>query len=116
MSRFKGKVALVTGGRSGIGRAVAERLRKEGARVFTAQRGADQEFDGITLDLVNPEAGASAVAEVVVKAGRLDVLVNNAGMMQEAGVEDMALEDWQKNLTVNLTAPFMLIKAALPEL
>ena len=116
MSRFEGKVALVTGGRSGIGRAISERLRDEGARVFTVQRGADPEFDGIVLDLAAPETGASAVAEVVSKTGRLDVLVNNAGMMQEARVEDMALDDWQRNLAVNLTAPFMLIKAALPEL
>src|SRR5690606_6329116 len=49
-------------------------------------------------------------------AGRLDVLVNNAGMMQEAWVEEMSLADWERNLRVNLTAPFLLIKAALPHL
>ena len=50
MMRFKGKVALVTGGRSGIGRAIARRLRDEGARVFTAQRGKDVEFDSVIAD------------------------------------------------------------------
>jgi meso-butanediol dehydrogenase/(S,S)-butanediol dehydrogenase/diacetyl reductase len=50
------------------------------------------------------------------KAGRLDVLVNNAGVMQEAGIEDMSLDDWERTLAVNLTAPLMLIKAALPHL
>ena len=116
MKRFEGKVALVTGGRSGIGQAVARRLRDEGARVFTAQRGADPEFDGIAADFTDPESPARVVAEVVERAGRLDVVVNNAGMMQEAPVEEMSIEDWQRNLLVNLTAPFLTIKAALPHL
>lgn len=116
MSRFADKVALVTGGRSGIGRAIAVRLRDEGARVFTAQRGADSDFEGIEADLANPDCPERVVAEVIARAGRLDVLVNNAGVMQEARVEDMTLNDWQRTLTVNLTAPFLLIKAALPHL
>jgi meso-butanediol dehydrogenase/(S,S)-butanediol dehydrogenase/diacetyl reductase len=53
---------------------------------------------------------------VIGRAGQLDVLVNNAGMMQEATVEAMSLDDWQRNLTVNLTAPFLMIRAALPHL
>ncbi len=116
MMRFEGKTALVTGGRSGIGRAIAERLRHEGARVFTAQRGADPEFEGITADFTDPDSPRRVVDAVIAKAGRLDVLVNNAGMMQESSVEDMSLEDWQRTLTVNLTAPFLMIKAALPHL
>ena len=116
MRRFAGKVALVTGGRSGIGRAVARRLRDEGATVFTAQRGTDDEFPGIPADFVDPACPDRVVAEVVERAGRLDVLVNNAGMMQEAAVEDMSPDDWLRTLTVNLTAPFLLIRAALPHL
>ncbi len=116
MMRFEGKTALVTGGRSGIGRAIAERLRHEDARVFTAQRGADPEFEGITADFTDPNSPRRVVDAVIAKAGRLDVLVNNAGVMQESSVEDMSLEDWQRTLTVNLTAPFMMIKAALPHL
>ncbi|WP_170328526.1 SDR family NAD(P)-dependent oxidoreductase [Ruegeria arenilitoris] len=116
MRRFEGKVALVTGGRSGIGQAIAARLADEGARVFTAQRGAEDRFEGIAADFSDPNSPAQVVAEVVDRAGQLDVLVNNAGMMQEARVEDMTLEDWQKNLTVNLTAPFLMIQAALPYL
>ena len=110
------KVALVTGGRSGIGKAIARRLRDEGARVFTAQRGEDTEFEAINIDFAAPAEAARAVAEVVGRAGQLDVLVNNAGMMQEALVEDMSLEDWQRTITVNLTTPFAMIKAALPHL
>ncbi|OBY28077.1 SDR family NAD(P)-dependent oxidoreductase [Leisingera sp. JC1] len=116
MMRFQGKVALVTGGRSGIGLAIARRLRDEGARVFTAQRGADAEFEAIPADFTGPDSPAQVVAEVAGRAGGLDVLVNNAGMMQEARVEDMTLADWQRNLTVNLTAPFLMIQAALPHL
>lgn len=114
--RFAGKVALVTGGRSGIGQAIARRLASEGARVFTAQRGGDAEFDGIEADFTDAAAPARVVDEVVARAGRLDVLVNNAGVMQEAGVEEMSLADWERTLRVNLTAPFLLIRAALPHL
>lgn len=116
MKRFDGKVALVTGGRSGIGRAISCRLHDEGARVFTAQRGVDEEFDGIQADFTDPVCPARVAAEVVTCAGRLDVLINNAGMMQEAAVEDMTIEDWHRNLAVNLTAPFLMIKSALPHL
>ncbi len=116
MSRYDGKVALVTGGRSGIGAAIAERLAADGARVFTAQRGADPRFESIPADFTDPASPAQAVAEVITRAGQMDVLVNNAGMMQEARVEDMSLDDWQRNLTVNLTAPFLMIQAALPHL
>ena len=116
MNRFAGKIALVTGGRSGIGRAIAKRLRQEGARVFTAQRGPEVEFEGIEVDLGNPDGPSAVVSQVIEAAGKLDLLVNNAGMMQESTVEDMSVEDWQNNLMVNLTAPFLMIKAALPYL
>ena len=116
MRRFENKVALVTGGRSGIGRAIARRLQDEGATVLTAQRGPDEEYDGIPADFSDPASPDRVIAEVIERAGRLDVLVNNAGMMQEAAVEDMSLEDWQRNLTVNLTAPFLMIRAALAHL
>ncbi|MCA1186202.1 MULTISPECIES: SDR family NAD(P)-dependent oxidoreductase [unclassified Saccharopolyspora] len=116
MRRFDGKVALVTGGRSGIGRAIAERLRDEGATVCTAQRGPDEEFDGIVADFADPATPDRIIAEAIERAGKLDVLVNNAGVMQESAVEAMSTEDWHRSLTVNLTAPFLLIRAALPHL
>jgi meso-butanediol dehydrogenase/(S,S)-butanediol dehydrogenase/diacetyl reductase len=100
----------------GTGQAIARKFREEGARVFTAQRGRDSEFDWVLADFAAPHAGPRAVGEVIAKAGRLDVLVNNAGIMQEALVEDMPLADWERMLTINFTSPFMLIKAAMPHL
>ncbi|SPJ30667.1 SDR family NAD(P)-dependent oxidoreductase [Falsiruegeria mediterranea] len=116
MKRFDGQVALVTGGRSGIGQAIARRLRDEGAQVFTAQRGTDPEFDCVTADFSDPTTPSKVIADVIGKTGRLDILVNNAGMMQEARVEEMNLSDWNRTLTINLTAPFLMIQAALPHL
>jgi len=116
MKRFEGKVALVTGGRSGIGQAIARRLHDEGATVITAQRGKDKIFDSITADFSDPQTPECVIAEVINRAGRLDVLINNAGMMMEAGIEEMTLEDWHRNINLNLTAPFLLIRAALPYL
>ena len=65
MMRFESKVALVTGGRSGIGQAIARRLRDEGAHVFTAQRGQDLEFDSIIADFTDLDCPARVVSEVI---------------------------------------------------
>ncbi len=116
MKRFEGKIVLITGGRSGIGRATAERFADEGARVFTAQRGDNDQFESIPADLADPAAPQAVIDQVIRQSGRLDVLVNNAGIMQEASIEDMPLEDWMRTININLTAPFLMIKAALPHL
>lgn len=115
-SRLDGKIALVTGGRSGIGQAIARGLRRDGARVFTAQRGQDAEFEGIGADLADPDAPAAVVAQVIAAAGALDIVVNCAGYMPQARVEEMDLAEWNRTLTLNLTAPFLMIRAALPHL
>ena len=116
MKRFENKVALVTGGRSGIGQAIAQRLAEEGAKVMTAQRGADANFPSIQADFTDTYSASMVIDAVIERMGALDILVNNAGMMQEASIGDMSLDDWTQSLTVNLTMPFLLIKAALPHL
>ncbi len=114
MTDLSGQVALVTGASSGIGVATAHRLSACGAEVFTAQRRPAKGFTSIEADLADPEAPARIIAEIADGAGRLDILVNNAGVMHEATAEDCTPENWHLHLAVNLTAPFLLIKHALP--
>ncbi len=116
MNRFKDKVVLVTGGRSGIGQACAERFANEGARVVTAQRGHDEIFDCIEADFIDPDAPELVVQTLIKRHGRLDVLVNNAGLMREGSVLETSLDDWTQTLQVNLTAPFLCIRHALSHL
>ncbi len=114
--RFTDKTVLITGGGRGIGRACAQRFRAEGARVIVAQRSKAEDFETIPMDLRQPESCASVIEQTVKFSGGLDVLVNNAGMMQEVTLEAMSLEDWNLTMTVNVTGPAMLIKYALPYL
>ncbi len=110
------KVALITGGRSGIGLACANRFFQNNYQVITAQRSPAENFDSIKADFSDPETPAQVIDEVIKQTGRLDVLVNNAGVMLEGSVDQMSLNDWNHTLAVNLTTPFLLIKNALPHL
>ena len=114
--QFKDKVIVVTGGRSGIGAAITTAFLSQGAVVVTAQRRPSTLGDYIAADLSNPDDCEHVIAETVRRYSRLDVLVNNAGMMVERSVEEMTLAEWQHNLMVNLTAPFLLSKFAIPHL
>ncbi len=116
MSELQGKVALVTGGRSGIGAAIASELSQAGARVFSAQRGEDPTNEWIAADFLDPAAPAQIIDTVIARAGRLDILINNAGLMREGTALETSEQDWLETLQVNLTAPFMLIRAALAHL
>ena len=116
MSGLDGKVALVTGGRSGIGAACAHALAKEGARVITAQRGDDPVFECLRADFLDPDEPERIVRDVIARAGRLDILVNNAGLMREGTILESSSQDWAETLQVNLTAPFLLMKHAMTHL
>ena len=116
MKRFENKVALVTGGRTGIGRAIAQRLQSEGARVFTAQRQPDSDFESIEVDFSDIASGQRVIDEVIDRAESLHILINNAGVMTEGTVEECQIDQWQQTLRINLTTPFVLIKHALPYL
>lgn len=84
----------MTGGRSGIGEAIAERLRQEGAWVFTAQRREDEQCEHVLADFADPHSAIEVIGHVMAQAERLDVLVNNAGVMQESTVAEMSIEAW----------------------
>ncbi len=116
MMCFERKVALVTGGRSGIGLATARRFACEGATVITAQRQIDDEFESIQVDFTDAQATARTVEKVIERTGQLDILINNAGMMIERKIDQMTLEAWSTTMMINLTTPFLLIKSALPHL
>ncbi|MEM7241494.1 MAG: SDR family NAD(P)-dependent oxidoreductase [Pseudomonadota bacterium] len=110
---FEGKTALVTGASRGMGAATARLLADKGARVFTAQRGAAG-FEDIGADLTDADAPGRVIEEVQAHAGRLDILINNAGIMREGYADQMAIADWHDQIAVNLTAPFLFIRHALP--
>src|SRR5699024_10658629 len=116
LKRFENQIALVTGGRSGIGQAIARRLCDEGATVITAQRSEDKEVGWAEAHFSNPGAPERIIKEVIARTGKFDGLLNNAGMMHEATIEGMSVVEWPHNLSVNLTAPFLFIRAALPYL
>ena len=113
---FDDKVALVTGGGTGIGKAVSRKLSENGARVVVAQRRNTHisYVDYMEADFNHKDAAESLINRITEKYGRLDILVNNAGIMQESFLENMDLNSWEKIMQVNLTTPFQLIKYALP--
>ncbi|MER9696449.1 SDR family oxidoreductase [Mesorhizobium sp. M0179] len=116
MSRFVGKVALVTGASSGIGAAIADRLAGDGARVFAVQLEEACRIETIVADLCDPDVPAVIIDDVVQQAGRLDILVNNAGRMAEAKIDETGLDEWRRTMALNLDAPFLLIRRAMPHL
>ena len=113
MSNFKNKVVLITGGSRGMGAETAKLLAENGARVFCAQRTSSNHED-IIINLDDINSPLKIISEIKKKTKRLDILINNAGIMKENTVEEISLEEWNNHLTINLTIPFLLIKYAMP--
>ncbi|MGE7991724.1 SDR family NAD(P)-dependent oxidoreductase [Pseudomonas sp. NPDC089554] len=114
---LQGKVALVTGGTGGIGRAVCERLAKEGAVVYAADLSPGPGWQGIEtlrLDVTDEAQVQAAMQQVARTQGRLDVLVNAAGIEVEQTIEHTSLEVWNRVFAVNVTGTFLVSKHALP--
>ncbi len=132
MSRLTGTVALVTGASSGIGEATALDLAAQGAAVALVARRADRlkqladhirEAGGTALviggdagDVVDPSSAAAAVETTVRELGRLDTLVNNAGVMLLGPALEAPLDEWQKMVSLNVTGLLQVTHAALPHL
>jgi NAD(P)-dependent dehydrogenase (short-subunit alcohol dehydrogenase family) len=114
MTRFAGRVALISGAASGIGAAVATRLEAEGATVVRSDV-RDGAVD-VICDVRDPESCAAAVASVLERHGRLDVLANVAGIGVSRLIGELAPEEWREVIDVNLTGTFLLSQSALPAL
>jgi 3alpha(or 20beta)-hydroxysteroid dehydrogenase len=111
--RLEGKVVIITGAARGQGLAEAQLFAAEGAHVVA---GDVLEHDGIHLDVTSSESWASAVAGVLKDHGRIDVLLNNAGVRAVAPVHEMPLADFQRVLDINLIGPLLGIQAVVPHM
>ena len=124
MKSFRGKVVVITGAASGIGRATAIAFATEGAKVCCADRDgegarrtADQiGGDGFDVDVADADAVEKLAVDVYAKHGRVDVLHNNAGIGHGAPIEETTLEDWQKVLSINLFGVVHGIHAFVPRM
>ena len=122
-------MALITGAGTGIGKAIALAFAAEGAKVALMGRRVEklQEVAGeivmsggqalaVAGDVADASDAARAVRETVEKLGGLNVLVNNAGILSVATVETVAEEEWDRVMAINVKGPFLMSRAALPEM
>ncbi len=112
MGEFDGMVAVVTGGASGIGLATVELLRARGATAVAVDRAGGD----VTCDVTDDEGVAGAVEQIVAEHGRLDILINNAGIGAIGSVEETPLDEWQRVFDVNVYGAVRMARAALPHL
>lgn len=128
MTRLAGKVALVTGGGTGIGKAIALAFAREGAQVAVAGRREEKLRE--TLDVMKTQGGEGlavacdvsngrdadrAVQETAQRFGKMNVLVNSAGVLHVSTIEGMSEGEWDHLMEINLKGPFLMSRAALPE-
>ncbi len=126
MGRVEGKVALVTGGGQGLGEAIAKTLIDEGAKVVITGRSQEkldaavarlgENARSAVLEVANVEQWAAAVDHALQEFGRIDVLVNNAGIANFGNLFDYTHEQWREIMDTNLNGPFYGIKAVIPHM
>jgi NAD(P)-dependent dehydrogenase (short-subunit alcohol dehydrogenase family) len=127
VTRLAGQVALITGGGTGIGRAIALAFAREGAKVAVAARRKDKLLEvvaaiaekggealAVECDVTRGADAERAVRETVERFGELNILVNNAGTLSNATIEQISEEDWDRVLRVNAKGPFLMSREALP--
>lgn len=122
MQRFEGRVAIVTGSAQGIGRAIAERLGHEGATVIVADVNGDGatavakaiggKSIGIACDIGDPESVKKLHAQVEKAAGKLDILVNAAGIVPFVPWDQLTFEEWRRVMRVNLDGLYLMCRAS----
>jgi NAD(P)-dependent dehydrogenase (short-subunit alcohol dehydrogenase family) len=120
--RLSGKTALITGAAGGLGAEIARRFQEEGASVFVSdvnraegeKTAASMGAVFIPLDVTSEESWKGALSAVLERSGRLDVLVNNAGINVRKNIEEMSVESFDAMLAVNVRGPFLGIKHSLP--
>lgn len=121
-NELSGKIALVTGGTKGAGKAIADRLLQAGATVIVTARNAPEkenaELHFIASDLSKAEGSQKVVSEILSTYGRLDILVNNLGssVTPAGGFTVLTDEDWESTLQTNLLAPVRLDRGFLPQM
>ncbi|MBN2320044.1 MAG: SDR family oxidoreductase, partial [Acidobacteria bacterium] len=125
--KLEGKVALITGGSRGIGAAIAKRFLDDGAKIVVSDILAEKLDETVKSfnsdraaacagDVTNFDDVKKMVAETVKFGGKIDVLVNNAGIDPPGSIVDIEIDLWKKILDVNLNGPFLCMKAAIPEM
>jgi len=126
--RFDGKSVLITGGAGGMGRAAAAAFLREGAWVLvadiddkgiaatTAELSAQGRISGIRTDVTQPDDCRRAVEAAIERRGRLDILVNGAGVWVEGPAQDVAEAEWDRTVDINLKGTFFCCRHAIPRL
>ena len=114
------KVVLITGGSSGIGKSIGEFLHQKGFVVYGTSRNPEKIINSIfpllTLDVRNNESIQSAIAKVIATSGRLDILINNAGVGITGPLEEIPTEEIKNNFETNFFGPIEVMKSVLPQM